>query len=310
MFADETNEYVGYVNRMVVGKEELTTSWAVPLLPYLIPDAATRLTQQANEPANELSSIFDPQKKENLSEIEKLAELRATLLDAAQLTPISLLQCPEITEPRESSLRNCIVLNVGMPDVESKEGPSDWTANGVFMNLIKGDSRIDSSGPSYIDQKDGLTETIMFGENVDAGDWNSTDELELGAVWLDFKDGKADREKLAAINQGIGEMSGAESESVDRSLVFQARFSSFHPGGANVTYCDGSTRFLNQDVDYVAFARAMSSYDEGTKRAGTKQETDPIYRSVNIEHKDFKPIENEKKFHHHHHHGDGHTHPH
>ena len=111
-------------------------------------------------------------------------------------------------------------------------------------------------------------------ENLDARGYLDSEEFDVGFVWRDESDGRRS-DRLLAINQRGGERpDGASSE-----IAYQfARPSSFHVGGVNVVYCDGSTQFLPEDIDYVLFALLMSCDDQDVRTAGSKQPVSTLYR--------------------------------
>ena len=51
----------------------------------------------------------------------------------------------------------------------------------------------------------------------------------------------------------------------DMNAYPEERFGSSHPGGINVVYADGSTRFFSYDVNMKAFAQAWHRADGDSK---------------------------------------------
>jgi prepilin-type processing-associated H-X9-DG protein len=47
-----------------------------------------------------------------------------------------------------------------------------------------------------------------------------------------------------------------------------ARPSSRHPSGVNALFCDGHTRFLSQEIDYLVYCQLMSSDGPGVRPPG------------------------------------------
>jgi prepilin-type processing-associated H-X9-DG protein len=50
--------------------------------------------------------------------------------------------------------------------------------------------------------------------------------------------------------------------------LFYARPSSEHGGGVNIVMADGATRFLNDQVDYLAYVRQLTSFGATVKLPG------------------------------------------
>jgi hypothetical protein len=149
---------------------------------------------------------------------------------------------------------------------------------------------------SYISANDGASTTILFSENMDAGYWAqyggsttapvsfvpfdtysassngygtigpNTYEDPQALVWQDLPDMPGyvypgtpaiglnqpyDGLPPGQIDQLIG-----TTKSPPQGAV--ARPSSAHPGGFLVTYCDGHTGFMSQDVTYQIYAALMT----------------------------------------------------
>jgi len=181
---------------------------------------------------------------------------------------ISDLVCPadlraESTDPKAIC---SYVANTGMPDAQATDkGPADWPANGVLMDadgLSKFSLKLPS--PAWIKAHDGLDETLLLAENMDAGHWTDTDETRLGFIWrASYVQGQPARDdKLLAINQLTGKGDG--------TYRF-ARPSSHHGRGVNVVYCGGKLQFLSQGIDYVVLANLMNSDITDTKMPGTQE---------------------------------------
>ena len=130
-------------------------------------------------------------------------------LNPTQATYIDVLVCPSNQGPKDQPRLNYVV-NGGQPDLDSP-------ADGIFFDHAK-DAKV------YItkdDFRDGLTNTILLAENLDATQWNVTDETNQCILW-----------PLTAgneVNKGTG-----------------ARPSSHHPGGFVAAFADGSVKFMNE----------------------------------------------------------------
>ncbi len=144
--------------------------------------------------------------------------------------------------------------------------PNDLTvavATGVF-------SRPTSSGfqPSldYISTGDGATSTLMLSENLDAGFWHSStvNTIGFGLEVACSGSGVPDGTQFTA--NTLATVGGFSSLTPDRwfvnrtkSLANAPRPSSLHAGGVNVFMCDGSGRFISENVDKSVFAKLITS---------------------------------------------------
>lgn len=164
------------------------------------------------------------------------------------------------------------VANCGQADVPSFAGdansaayPADWIHNGVFFNrhpdpatgALPGGAP-PNLGPivtmtkDFISDHDGTTNTLLLSENVNAGSYADlavgATETFNGFVWWP----QATVEPNKKIN---GE---TDPTAPGYRPIWNARPSSDHPGGVNVVFCDGHTRFLSQDIDYRVYCLLMT----------------------------------------------------
>jgi prepilin-type processing-associated H-X9-DG protein len=148
----------------------------------------------------------------------------------------------------------------------------DWIANGVFIDKFIHDampaadkqSLLNSQHTlSTVSKNDGTTTTIMIIENGGPIDWRTAaTEQESQALWFPDDPGTAG---FVNLNENVRVSRSNFTDPAGR----YGRPASWHPGGFNVTYCDGSVRFTAEDIDYRLYARLMTS---NGKRA---QDPDP-----------------------------------
>jgi len=67
--------------------------------------------------------------------------------------------------------------------------------------------------------------------------------------------------------------------------------SSMHPGGFNVTFCGGSTRFISDRISYETYGRIMTSNGRGARPAGQSITVapSPAYQGVPLDAQEFDP---------------------
>jgi prepilin-type processing-associated H-X9-DG protein/prepilin-type N-terminal cleavage/methylation domain-containing protein len=133
------------------------------------------------------------------------------------------------------------VVNCGRPDVDFTDKP----ANAVFLNLYE--KSIQSNSRSIAD---GLTNTIMLSENIQADRWTvmTSEEAErlTGMVWHDT-------ENPARRINGDRNSRATEAPTMD-----YARPSSYHSGGVNAAFCDGHVEWLRDDIDYKVYQQLLT----------------------------------------------------
>jgi prepilin-type processing-associated H-X9-DG protein len=189
---------------------------------------------------------------------------------------IKPLCCPAVQLNAEHPAYIQFVANCGLPDAPATEtAPADWPANGVFQD------RFTTSAPSAaiaqplsleeVEARDGRGSTLLFTENIDAGEWTQSEESRIGFVWLaQARDGQLQRDpQLLGINQRRGEGDG--------SLAF-ARPASYHRGGVNVVFADGHTQFINQRLDDEILIRFMTVDDTQLRLPGSEDLFPPEFR--------------------------------
>jgi len=173
--------------------------------------------------------------------------------------------------------------------------PSDWRSNGVFFNRYQYPNAVppppgqpapsnqppwpavvtdgqgnalNNPGPlvtmsqDFISSRDGTSLTLMLSENLwnqglttTGNFWaepsaagNSGSEMANGFIW--WPDASQDRMML--INSQLAP--GATLANFN----YVIRPSAYHPGGVNVTFCDGHTTFMSQDVQYSIYCLLMT----------------------------------------------------
>ncbi len=147
---------------------------------------------------------------------------------------ISVLKCP--SDPSAYSQRMSISTYAGCH--HSEETPIEADNNGLlFLN-----SRI-----GFGDILDGSTYTILLGEKLIEGE-------DLG--WVSGT--RSTLRNTSELHAWSDELTaGASPEEEDPSALPASLrvggFGSYHPGGANFTFADGSVRFLSRNVDPVTF---------------------------------------------------------
>lgn len=203
----------------------------------------------------------------------------STLRDAS----LAVLVCPS-RSPTGSPAPLSYAVNCGMTDnyAPASRTPMDWKQNGVFFNQF---SKIGTPQGTalttdwdYIARRDGTSQTLMLAENVDALDWivvstsnPQTSPIQLprtsppnqnhcwwqGIVWTVAQ-------PSPQLNRGMGTVKINAARDYD-----YARPSSSHPGGFNVTMCDGHVEFVSDDMAYSLYARQLTPHDADVRLPGS-----------------------------------------
>ena len=143
-------------------------------------------------------------------------------------------------------------------------GRNEGCVNGVFWS---------NSSVQFRDITDGTTNTILVGERT----WELT---KLGTP-LSFK-GRTHPHAAhvygtatAASNTyyGMADVLGVGESRINGSGYPRNSFSSSHTGGAHFVLCDGSVRFISENVDHL---KSTSAIDSTFERLLDRADGDPI----------------------------------
>ena len=122
--------------------------------------------------------------------------------------------------------------------------------------------------PGFISSHDGTTNTLMLGEKSSsmytAIDWAAIDQT--AAAPDTYSDGSSNTN-----NRTLGFHWESLSASDDFNIAdpntstadVSTRIHSNHPGGAVVSFCDGHTIFLRNDIDKLVYMQIMAPWDQG-----------------------------------------------
>ena len=130
----------------------------------------------------------------------------------------------------------------------------DWIDNGVFL-----DQAPPRQGPgpsrhtlSTIARYDGQSNTIMLSENCNAQDWRIAPAQQHSQIlWFP--------EPVLGPNEPLQDLQDRQGMFDSETGINWARPASFHSGGYVATFCDGSVRFLSEDLNYRTYAQLMTS---------------------------------------------------
>jgi len=122
---------------------------------------------------------------------------------------------------------------------------------------------------------DGAQNTIMLSENIQASRWAPVDttasaplpprpprQFDVGFLWW------SENVPPGTVTPGDGRMVNDEPKTPPANPRFLARPSSGHTGGAVVTYADGHSDFISEDVEYSIYQSLMAPEDSKAKKQG------------------------------------------
>jgi prepilin-type N-terminal cleavage/methylation domain-containing protein/prepilin-type processing-associated H-X9-DG protein len=158
---------------------------------------------------------------------------------------IEILVCPSDPPVSNDSKKISYVANAGLEPIDDAT-----IADGIFQQTK-------SVSLSYVAQNDGTSTTLLISENVDATDWNhnnTANVYESAIIWSNTAPAAG-----CGLNQNTGSCTG-------NAL---ARPRSNHSGGFVVTFCDGHTEFISQEIGYDVYKLIMTPNGSQSTHAQT-----------------------------------------
>jgi prepilin-type N-terminal cleavage/methylation domain-containing protein/prepilin-type processing-associated H-X9-DG protein len=177
--------------------------------------------------------------------------------------------------------------SASVPPAEYQEKTSYRTASGVFKDQLKAKEKL---GMDYLTSKDGASMTLLLSENIQAVNWTIGVEQDPNGDWKANSSATDDDKRLEAKRTTTFIWWAVEAKSppstyppdpdanvingdkyADPDLpdtdfkksMKHARPSSYHNAGVNVAFCDGSARFLSDEIDYRTYIQLMTPNDRG-----------------------------------------------
>jgi prepilin-type processing-associated H-X9-DG protein len=181
---------------------------------------------------------------------------------------VEVLVCPSAPPTAQAPVH--FVVNCGRED-KSGSGtpppPVDHRENGVFFSEVT--PAVQPSDMSFIQRNDGTSNTLMMSENLNAMatgpnanmNWNATltsppTESATGLLWF-----TTPLPPTVALNKQA-------EQYPTNGAIYYGRPSSSHGGGFNAAFCDGSMKFLSEDIEYRVYALIMAPASLKTKKPG------------------------------------------
>ena len=288
------NRYPGYTNliggkwiRGVGGVFALDSNakmvtWAVALLPDFEQEPLYKRWLQADE-----SLYTDPQ-------------LRIRM---------EMFICPSSPQRRSEMTANTTIVNAGMSGSAKDVVFPERAANGIFHDhsLNPGEFPKPITSSSYISTNDGMSNTLLVSESLNAMGWDELEPLRPSggapylkgnSVFVWHRDTSIPRApEIHQINGLIEAEPGRPRKSVPRipnpitprkSVLLNmgllpdiSRPASNHTGGVNVAFCDGHMAFLQETVDYRVYMQLMTPN-------GAQSNLPPLVKNYQLNSADFQ----------------------
>lgn len=167
-------------------------------------------------------------------------------VDNSPPSPVPELQmymCPTDPPDTRGLPTNSYIINAGRWDIEA-------APNGVAHNRY--DTKVNYTNADYVKAGDGSTNTLIFSENIIAGNWDMGYLASSGMkeqhcmTWqLDFSN------PTRKINGNKTTTTTLSSDS--------ARPSSFHQGGVVAAFLDCHVIFLREDIDHKVYVQLLTT---------------------------------------------------
>jgi prepilin-type N-terminal cleavage/methylation domain-containing protein len=167
--------------------------------------------------------------------------------------------------------------------VDANDATSTRDSGLVWMAFYDPNGGSVSSGGQTIDRiADGAAQTIMFTENLNAGEVSGTPNLQRSWANPDWRSctfiypvAPASPLNFAAPGLNTAAFPGARINGDRGSSEGASPFpSSLHPGGICVVMCDGSTRFISEQIDLSVYARLITP--NGTRTRAFRPSQAPL----------------------------------
>ncbi len=286
-FEDSQKQYPGYQSVFATsGGTFKVGSWIVSLLPMLENQA---LRDRWDDPSLNLDWLNDaaPVSCNPMSTGVKTGEYYPT---------IGIFKCPSDNNNTEANGSNSYVANCGFyPSLSTTllaelgypttpveiSVQSQRVANGIFTNKAgatgnPGNNNTFGFNPTKVKAatiRDGLSQTLVFSESMQADAWtyvsgsvasggvfDDSTRIRLGMVWLYRLDDptKTTRTSTPAGQVKVSNKINGDKLSTKVGDFEYARPSSNHPGTVVAAMLDGSTKSIDEKIDYHVYQALMS----------------------------------------------------
>lgn len=251
-FNDSHRRLPGFVNS-TGGKANRIASWAIMLFPYI-------------EESSNWSVWNDP---------------ATPSADVNPVPPVDILVCPSDPPDDRSAANLSYVANCANAILALKPvppGQGQRTGDGVFFARCEPRAAFESPIVAWSVTlrhiRDGLSQTLMLSENIQAGEYSAAEyftpppfeipktvrlvsdaQLLTGFVWdwdPDITTAPPADERCINGKKWYGPKAPV-------TTYYYSRPSSYHPSGVNAAMCDASVIWLRENIEYKVYAHLMTS---------------------------------------------------
>lgn len=185
---------------------------------------------------------------------------------------IEFLVCPADSIKLSGGTQLSYVCNSGYKD-DVNQNPRDWIFNGMFMdryyfNPADKSNNVPPTADTKIDQVtrwDGVTQTALLSENVDAGLYykqgDKVLEAKVGMVWSETM-------ATVAPPQLARDPRRAQYDSSKDDFVLALPSSNHSSGVCVVAFCDRHVAQLSPEVDYAVYVSMLTPRKDYVRRPG------------------------------------------
>ena len=189
---------------------------------------------------------------------------------------IEILNCPSDQDTASYPFPLSYVVNGGrLDDSPGNALIGDFKENGAFHDLATTAAAAQRTSIAYIATKDGASTTILLAENADVLNWNAVPRPGTSPKKEDLL--KECEPNLSALWHLEEDLSPLPPPTLRRPRIFDGSPllvatsppRSEHVDTFNVAMCDGSTRSLNQDMEYNIYCLLMTPHGSRAKHPET-----------------------------------------
>jgi hypothetical protein len=262
-YVDIQGEYPGFVNP-VNGAQVQSLSWVAETLPYL----EDRLPMLVS--TREGWEIREEQHPEQFSP----ASRPSSDWERALKSTVPFLICPSENSERIKPGVSSFVASCGYADAKGDSNPADYLANGIFLDR----RRLPGLSERTLQTLDGTEFTILLGENVQSGNWDSGRESDVGFVWSEglaqVRARAAGEPEVLSLNRGLREAADGYKT---------ARPSSHHASGVHLAFANTRITKFSSNIDSIVYIRLCTVDDMNLKNPWSKKSIGPPIGRERIE---------------------------
>jgi prepilin-type N-terminal cleavage/methylation domain-containing protein/prepilin-type processing-associated H-X9-DG protein len=284
--------YPGYRDTLLTNSNtQIPVNWTIPLLAYLERPDLARIWKTVQS-----------------AQVSSSGNTTYTWGLSNPLVYLGFSVCASDPQPPQASGMSqpfSYVVNAGMQDVPAANYPGDWPDNGVFVSRWESAANLPKAqvGNDFISRGDGVSNTLLLSENIESRNYDDcfsyvAPDGVLGSIGQPVSEQMTcfvwyPQNPLPTARQQ-SQINGRPSDGNNPSPgmaadITYARPSNFHPGGVNVSFCDGHVQFLSENIDYLTYTLLMTSNGAGARKPGNGGAIPAVFVSTPLDPGRFNP---------------------